>query len=130
MRISVLLLIIFAVTLLALATFFSIIFNTEPSNDLLLLFYASLIIALIGLFSLGYCAYYYHKYKMHINWPSLKEVLRKSTVASVAVVLLLPLSHYKYANPYSIVAVIILAAFYEYFMRHYMLNRSILRRKK
>ncbi len=120
MRTKAVLFTIFAATLFATATFISVIFNTAPTTlGVIILFYASLIITILGLFFLVGYAVSFFKYHSTPPWQVTVSLVRVGIILALSLAVVMALRSYQLMNWATFLVILAISIMAEFMGRKY-----------
>ncbi len=125
MKTKVLIFLIFTISVFAIGTLITVLFNTAPtSRDVIALFYLALFASIFGVaFFINY-GFNYLKFQALPSWNSTAGALRLSTVISVLGCVMLSVRSVKLLNWITFVILIILAVAAELILRRRSIKSS------
>jgi hypothetical protein len=114
MKSKILLFSLFSVTLFALATTITLVFNTAPDSPKLIVgFFASVLVTVFGLIYLLIYGLQYWRYRSVAPWQATLLNLRLSFIGAMTFVALLLMSAYEIVTPATVIIVLIIAVLTE-----------------
>ncbi|QQG50108.1 MAG: hypothetical protein HZB70_00790 [Candidatus Berkelbacteria bacterium] len=126
MKTKVLLFLIFAVTIFALGTVVTVLFNTAPTSaDVIALFYLALLVAVFGIIFFATYSFHYLKLQAIPSWQSTIGAMRLGLVGGLLIIALLAIRSVDYLNTATFIVLFLLAIATELILR----KRTVLKLK-
>ena|SRR5579872_3601946 len=99
MRTKILLFFVFTITLLAIATVITLLFNSAPDNLYILIsFYGSIMVSVAGIVFFIFYGIAFYNYEATPPWQITSNSIRYSILAAIFVALILLLSSHRLLN--------------------------------
>lgn len=118
MKTKVLLFIIFALSVFAIGTVITVLFNTAPTSaDVIALFYVALLVTLFGLIFFSVYSFYYLRLQAIPSWQSTVSALRLGLVGALLAVAILAIRSINYLNTATFIVLCLLAVATELVLR-------------
>lgn len=101
---------LFSVTLFALATTITLLFNTSPDSPKIIVgFFSAIFLTLFGLLYIIFFGFQYLRYRSIAPWQSTLQNIRFSLIGAMTTVVLLLMSAYEIVTPATLIIVLIIA---------------------